>query len=85
MYDIGALPADIYAAGYWCRHAILSNTMIHRIPYPGQKRRLVLAIDLGTTFSGSSYAILDPDQVPEIRTVNRYIFMKFFLDMISDA
>lgn len=46
--------------------------MIHRIPYPGQKRRLVLAIDLGTTFSGSSYAILDPDQVPEIRTVNRY-------------
>ncbi|KAI0310592.1 hypothetical protein OF83DRAFT_849842, partial [Amylostereum chailletii] len=43
-----------------------------RAPFIGPKRRLVLAFDLGTTFSGVSYAVLDPDQVPEIMTVTRF-------------
>ncbi|KAI0315436.1 hypothetical protein OF83DRAFT_1173833 [Amylostereum chailletii] len=43
-----------------------------RQPYHGAKRRLVLAFDLGTTFSGISYAVLDPGQVPKISTVSRY-------------
>ncbi|EIM82800.1 uncharacterized protein STEHIDRAFT_160426 [Stereum hirsutum FP-91666 SS1] len=44
----------------------------NRPPYHGLKRKLVLAIDLGTTYSGISYAILDPGKAPEIKTVNRY-------------
>ncbi|KAI0310591.1 hypothetical protein OF83DRAFT_1070299 [Amylostereum chailletii] len=46
--------------------------MPRRAPYHGVKRRLVLAFDLGTTFSGISYAVLDPGQVPVIKTVSRY-------------
>jgi hypothetical protein len=43
-----------------------------RQPYSGDERRLVLGIDVGTTYSGVSYAILDPGQIPEIKGVNRY-------------
>ncbi|PPQ91153.1 hypothetical protein CVT25_003058 [Psilocybe cyanescens] len=43
-----------------------------RMAYEGLSRKLVLAIDVGTTFSGVSYSILDPGQIPEIRGVNRY-------------
>ena len=39
--------------------------------YNGSKRKLVLSIDLGTTYSGISYAILDPGQVPETKPVLR--------------
>ncbi|KAI0318148.1 hypothetical protein OF83DRAFT_1057355 [Amylostereum chailletii] len=46
--------------------------MAPRQPYHGLKRRLVMGIDLGTTYSGVSYAILDPGKVPEINTVSRY-------------
>ncbi|KAI0319127.1 hypothetical protein OF83DRAFT_1055495 [Amylostereum chailletii] len=47
--------------------------MVERRRYSGPSRRLVLALDLGTTFSGVSYAFLDPGQVSEIRTVTEYI------------
>ncbi|KAH9485825.1 Heat shock 70 kDa protein 12A [Psilocybe cubensis] len=43
-----------------------------RQPYSGSQRKLVLAFDVGTTFSGISYSILDPGEVPEIRGVTRY-------------
>ncbi|KAG5718638.1 hypothetical protein E4T56_gene16515 [Termitomyces sp. T112] len=43
-----------------------------RGPYGGTTRKLVLAFDVGTTFSGISYSILDPGQVPEIRGVTRF-------------
>jgi hypothetical protein len=43
-----------------------------RAPYQGAKRRLVAAFDLGTTFSGISYSILDPQKVPETNTVTRF-------------
>ncbi|KAI0315431.1 hypothetical protein OF83DRAFT_1173828 [Amylostereum chailletii] len=46
--------------------------MTSRQPYDGLERRLVIAFDLGTTFSGVSYAVLDPGRVPEIRSVARY-------------
>lgn len=42
-------------------------------PYAGTSRKLVLAIDVGTTFSGVSYAILDPGEVPTIQNVNRCV------------
>ncbi|KAH6884053.1 hypothetical protein BKA70DRAFT_1205726 [Coprinopsis sp. MPI-PUGE-AT-0042] len=43
-----------------------------RKPYSGTTRKLLLAFDLGTTFSGISYSVMDPGQVPEIRPVTRY-------------
>ncbi|KAF8873975.1 hypothetical protein CPB84DRAFT_1817940 [Gymnopilus junonius] len=41
-------------------------------PYQGRKRKLVLAFDVGTTYSGISYVILDPGQVPEIKGVTKF-------------
>ncbi|TFK63667.1 hypothetical protein BDN72DRAFT_902221 [Pluteus cervinus] len=46
--------------------------MTSRPPYRGPSRRLVLAFDVGTTFSGVSYSILDPGHVPEIKGVTRF-------------
>ncbi|KAG2043917.1 hypothetical protein BDR03DRAFT_1047251 [Suillus americanus] len=46
--------------------------MFLREPYKGPTRKLVLAFDVGTTFSGVSYCILDPGEVPVIRGVARY-------------
>ncbi|KAJ2917700.1 hypothetical protein MD484_g2740, partial [Candolleomyces efflorescens] len=43
-----------------------------RAKYSGSTRGLVLAFDIGTTFSGVSYSILDPGMVPEIKPVTRY-------------
>ena len=47
-------------------HPLSSST-----PYGGPRRRLILAIDVGTTFSGISYCILDPGVVPIVQGVNR--------------
>ncbi|KAJ2912877.1 hypothetical protein MD484_g7539, partial [Candolleomyces efflorescens] len=44
----------------------------NRMRYAGTRRKLVLAFDVGTTYSGISYSILDPGQVPEIRGVARF-------------
>ena len=44
-----------------------------RSPYKGTSRKLVLAFDIGTTYSGVSYALLDPGLVPEIKSVGRYL------------
>ncbi|KAG2043940.1 hypothetical protein BDR03DRAFT_940307 [Suillus americanus] len=46
--------------------------MLPREPYKGSTRKLVLAFDVGTTFSGVSYCMLDPGEVPVIRGVARY-------------
>ena len=43
-----------------------------RQPYQGLQRKIVLAFDVGTTFSGVSYSILDPGLVPDIKGVTRY-------------
>lgn len=40
-------------------------------PYLGSSRRLVIAFDVGTTFSGSSYCFLEPGEVPKIYSVTR--------------
>lgn len=50
---------------------IMSNT--GRQPYHGTHRKLVLAFDIGTTFSGISYSILDPGEVPKSLGVRRYV------------
>ncbi|KAG1856935.1 hypothetical protein C8R48DRAFT_718351 [Suillus tomentosus] len=46
--------------------------MLSREPYEGPTRKLVLAFDVGTTFSGVSYCILEPGEVPVILGVARY-------------
>ncbi|OJA08936.1 hypothetical protein AZE42_05315, partial [Rhizopogon vesiculosus] len=47
-------------------------SILKREPYKGEARKLVLAFDIGTTFSGVSYCILDPGEVPLTRGVSRY-------------
>ncbi|KAG2097232.1 uncharacterized protein F5147DRAFT_816648, partial [Suillus discolor] len=46
--------------------------MLLRQPYRGPVRKLVLAFDVGTTYSSISYCILQPGKVPKIEPVVRY-------------
>ncbi|KAF9068301.1 hypothetical protein BDP27DRAFT_1448499 [Rhodocollybia butyracea] len=41
-------------------------------PYVGETRKLVVALDIGTTFSAISYVILENGIVPEVHGVNRF-------------
>ncbi|KAK2464382.1 hypothetical protein APHAL10511_003529 [Amanita phalloides] len=43
-----------------------------RKTYHGTQRRLVIAFDIGTTFSGVSYALLIPSEPPLIQGVTRF-------------
>ena len=45
-----------------------------RARYTGLSRKLVVALDIGTTFSGAAYALLDPGEVPRIQSVTRQVF-----------
>ena len=42
-----------------------------RSPYNGPSRKLVLAFDIGTTYSGAAYAFLDPGEIPQINSVTK--------------
>ncbi|KAI9573190.1 hypothetical protein HD554DRAFT_2059660 [Boletus coccyginus] len=46
--------------------------MPSREPYRGLSRKLVLAFDVGTTYSGVSYCIFDPGEVPKVHGVAKY-------------
>ena len=46
-----------------------------RARYSGPSRKLVVAFDVGTTFSGAAYAFLDPGQFPQIRSVTRPVLL----------
>ncbi|TRM63778.1 hypothetical protein BD626DRAFT_260775 [Schizophyllum amplum] len=46
--------------------------MLARKRYAGSSRKLIIAIDVGTTFSGVSYSVLDPGQIPQVCGVNRF-------------
>ncbi|PPQ99006.1 hypothetical protein CVT24_003488 [Panaeolus cyanescens] len=52
----------------------MSSNTASREPYLGEKHRLIIAIDVGTAYSGVSYrsSLLEPGQIPEIHGVNRY-------------
>lgn len=41
--------------------------------YRGTVRRLVIAFDDGTTFSGSSYCFLEPGEIPRLYSVTRSV------------
>ncbi|KAF8708911.1 hypothetical protein AX14_013526 [Amanita brunnescens Koide BX004] len=45
---------------------------IQRKPYTGDRKRLVVAFDIGTTFSRVAYSILKPGEPPEIHTVTQF-------------
>ncbi|KAG7091412.1 hypothetical protein E1B28_010449 [Marasmius oreades] len=49
-----------------------TNMPLSRIPFQGPSRKLILGFDLGTTFSGVSYSVLEPGLTPEVRAVTRY-------------
>lgn len=49
----------------------LALMAITRPPYTGFPKKLVLAFDIGTTYSGVSYTILNRGFVPEIKSVGR--------------
>jgi len=42
-----------------------------RKPYDGYQRKLVIAFDIGTTFSGVSYVFLIPHETPVIHGVTQ--------------
>ena len=46
--------------------------MLQLEPYHGTNRKLVIAIDIGTTYSGVAYCILDPGETPKVLSVTRY-------------
>ncbi|KIL54718.1 hypothetical protein M378DRAFT_92022 [Amanita muscaria Koide BX008] len=48
-------------------------TTHERQRYSGTETKLVIAIDVGTTFSGVSFALLDPGVVPQIQPVTQFI------------
>ena len=47
-----------------------------RARYSGPSRKLVVGLDIGTTFSGAAYALLDPGEVPRIQSVTRQAFLR---------
>jgi hypothetical protein len=55
-----------------------------RQPFVGLQRKLILAFDVGTTFSGVSYSLLDPGIAPEIKGVTRHVIQTYFSVSGSD-
>ena len=54
-----------------CHLSPTSVMEIARSKYTGLSRKLVIALDIGTTFCGAAYALLDPGEVPEVKPVTR--------------
>lgn len=52
--------------------------------YLGISRRLVITLDIGTTFSGISYCILEHGEVPKVCNVSRYDFGRSYIDFFSE-
>ena len=57
---------------------------ISRTGYSGPSRKLVVALDIGTTFSGAAYVLLDPGEVPEVRSVTKQVFL-LILDQVTNC
>lgn len=58
-------------------------------PYNGFQRKLIIAFDVGTTFSGVSYAVLIPRELPLIHGVTKYVTalvaVELLMDQFSDS
>ncbi|KAH9924777.1 uncharacterized protein B0H18DRAFT_1011158 [Fomitopsis serialis] len=46
--------------------------MVQLDPYRGSSRKLVISIDIGTTYSGVAYCVLDPGEIPKVLSVTRF-------------
>ena len=57
------------------------NSELTPRPYTGSYRKLVVGFDIGTTFSGVSYSILEPGVVPLVQGVNLYVTPSLIPDM----
>ncbi len=53
-------------------------------PYNGFQRKLVIAFDVGTTFSGVSYAVLIPRELPLIHGVTKYVTAPIVVELPMD-
>ena len=65
---------DLKRSLFWVKYAVSSSCalpMPSRKPYSGSTRKLVIALDVGTTYSGISYSVLEPGEVSEILPVTR--------------
>ena len=54
-----------------CRLALTPIMDTARARYSGASQKLIVALDIGTTFSGAAYALLDPGKIPQTRSVTR--------------
>ena len=66
-------PKEIFEPVVYCPSLTLIMET-SRAQYSGLSRKLVVALDIGTTFSGAAYALLDPGEVPQIQPVMRHAF-----------
>jgi len=77
---VAASKETLKVSGYWAaadpvhRLALTLIMDTTRACYSGPSRKLVVALDIGTTFSGAAYAFLDPGEVPMIRSVTKQVF-----------
>jgi hypothetical protein len=53
----------------------------NRVPYSGETRKLVVAIDVGTTFTAASFCILEPGQEPQFVEVWIYLKHCFMIEV----
>ena len=52
---------------------------MNRAPYSGQRETIAIAIDVGTTYSGATYAILRPGEIPLVQGVTRFVNAHMFV------
>ncbi|KAJ7021945.1 hypothetical protein C8F04DRAFT_1139529 [Mycena alexandri] len=50
----------------------LPSTMASRNTFSGSTRKCILGIDIGTTYAGMSYCLMEPGRIPEILPVTRF-------------
>ena len=75
MESVAGLRAVFKPVNNFIVRPISSSTMdVARAPYSGPSRKLIVALDIGTTFSGAAYAFLDPGEIPRIQSVTRHVF-----------
>ena len=55
-----------------------------RANYTGHSRKLVIALDIGTTFSYAAYAWLDPGEIPRVQYVSRRVFLSIS-DLVTNG
>jgi len=88
---VAASKETLKVSGYWAATnpvhrlvltPIMDTVTTVRARYSGTSRKLVVALDIGTTFSGAAYAFLDPGEVPMIQPVTKQVF-PLIIDLVT--